>query len=83
MAISFKPLHGHFAAEVLGFDMRQPIDAATARNFELAIDRYGILLFPLQNVDDAQQLVFTANFGPPDIGRKKAVKAPTAASRSK
>ena len=27
-------------------------------------------------MDDTQQLAFTANFGPPDIGRKKAVKTP-------
>jgi alpha-ketoglutarate-dependent 2,4-dichlorophenoxyacetate dioxygenase len=74
MAIVFKPLHRHFAAEVQGFDMRQPIDAATARCFEHAIDQYGILVFPVQRVNDAQQLAFTANFGPPDIGRKKAVK---------
>ena len=75
MPIAFKPLHQHFAAEVPGFDMRQPIDPATAQLFERAIDRYGILVFPAQQVDDAQQLAFTANFGPPDIGRKKAVKA--------
>ena len=79
MAISFQPLHRHFAAEVQGFDMREPIDAATALIFEHAIDQYAVLVFPLQHVDDTQQLVFTANFGPPDIGRKKAVK--TAESR--
>jgi len=75
MTLEFKPLHRHFAAEVQGFDMRQPIDAATARAFEHAIDQHGILIFPAQLVDDAQQLAFTANFGPPDIGRKKAVKS--------
>jgi alpha-ketoglutarate-dependent 2,4-dichlorophenoxyacetate dioxygenase len=74
MAIGFRPLQRHFAAEVQDFDMRQPIDAATVRDFEHAIDEYGILVFPAQLVDDAQQLAFTANFGPPDIGRKKAVK---------
>jgi alpha-ketoglutarate-dependent 2,4-dichlorophenoxyacetate dioxygenase len=75
MAISFHPLHFHFAAEVRGFDMRQPIDVGAAREFERAADQYGILVFPEQLVDDAQQLAFTANFGPPDIGRKKAVKS--------
>jgi alpha-ketoglutarate-dependent 2,4-dichlorophenoxyacetate dioxygenase len=74
MSIVFKPLHQHFAAAVLRFDMRQPIDPATAQLFERAIDRHGILVFPAQQVDDAQQLAFTANFGPPDFGRKKAVK---------
>jgi alpha-ketoglutarate-dependent 2,4-dichlorophenoxyacetate dioxygenase len=74
MAIAFRALQRHFGAQVHGFDMRQPIDATTARDFEQAIDRYGILVFPAQRVDDAQQLAFTANFGPPDMGRKKAVK---------
>jgi alpha-ketoglutarate-dependent 2,4-dichlorophenoxyacetate dioxygenase len=75
MAITFRPLHRHFVAEVRGFDMREPIDAATAGDFEQAIDRHAVLVFPAQLVDDAQQLAFTANFGPPDIGRKKAVRS--------
>ena len=79
MSIEFVPLHRHFVAEVRGFDMRAPIDAAAVRTFERAIDRFAVLVFPAQQVDDAQQLAFTANFGPPDIGRKKAVR--TADSR--
>jgi alpha-ketoglutarate-dependent 2,4-dichlorophenoxyacetate dioxygenase len=75
MTISFTPLHPQFVAAVHGFDMGAPIDAATARRFEQAIDRYAVLVFPPQAVDDAQQLAFTAHFGPPDIGRKKAVKS--------
>ena len=75
MAITFTPLHAHFVAEVGGFDMREPIDDATVRLFEDAIDRHAVLVFPRQRVDDAQQLAFTAHFGPPDIGRKKAVKS--------
>jgi len=55
--------------------MRAPIDVATARVFEQAIDRYTVLVFPAQAVDDAQQLAFTARLGPPDIGRKKAVRS--------
>lgn len=73
--MEFVPLHRHFAAEVRGFDMREPIDAATAGAFEAAADRYAVLVFRGQQVDDAQQLAFTAHFGPPDIGRKKAVKS--------
>ena len=59
MAITFQPLHRHFAAEVRGFDMREPIDAVATRAFEQAIDQYGILVFPRQHVDDAQQLAFS------------------------
>ncbi len=75
MSLSFTPLHPHFVARVEAFDMRDPIDSETARKFERAIDRYAVLVFPSQQVDDAQQLGFTAHFGPPDIGRKKAVKS--------
>ena len=68
------PLHRHFVAEVRGFDMREPISPATAQAFEEAIDRHSVLVLPAQHVTNEQQLAFTANFGPPDIGRKKAVK---------
>lgn len=73
--ISFAPLHRCFAAEVRGFDMRDRLDPAAVRCFEDAIDRFAVLVFPAQQVDDAQQLAFTGCFGPPDIGRKKAVKS--------
>ena len=75
MTISFEPLHRHFVAAVRHFDMREPLDAEAVRLFEGAIDRFAVLVFPAQQVNDAQQLAFTANFGPPDIGRKKAVKS--------
>jgi alpha-ketoglutarate-dependent 2,4-dichlorophenoxyacetate dioxygenase len=75
MTVTFEPLHPHFVAAVRGFDMRVPINAQDARMFEEAIDRYAVLVFPAQHVDDAQQLAFTAHFGPPDIGRKKAVRS--------
>lgn len=75
MPPSFEPLHPHFVAQVGNFEMRQAIDAAAVSLFEQAIDRYAVLVFPAQSVDDAGQLAFTAHFGPPDIGRKKAVKS--------
>jgi alpha-ketoglutarate-dependent 2,4-dichlorophenoxyacetate dioxygenase len=75
MSVTFEPLHRHFAAAVRGFDMREPLTPSDVRMFEDAIDRFAVLVFPSQQVDDAQQLAFTAHFGPPDIGRKKAVKS--------
>ncbi len=75
MTVTFEPLHRHFAAAVRGFDMRDPLTSSDLRMFEDAIDRFAVLVFPAQQVDDAQQLAFTANFGPPDIGRKKAVRS--------
>ena len=75
MSTTFEPLHPHFVAAVRGFDMRAPLDAADVRAFEEAIDRFAVLVFPAQQVDDARQLAFTASFGSPDIGRKKAVRS--------
>lgn len=75
MTPTFQPLHPHFAATVHGFDMREPLDATTVRRFEDAIDRFAVLVFPAQQVNDTEQLAFTAHFGPPDIGRKKAVRS--------
>lgn len=73
--IAIRPLHRHFVGEVQNFDMRKPLGAAETRAFEAAIDQYAVLVFPGQPVDDAEQLAFTAHFGPPDIGRKKVVRS--------
>jgi len=75
MTPTFAPLRPGFAARVENFDMARPIDAATARLFERAIDTFAVLVFPARHVDNDRQLAFTAHFGPPDIGRKKAVKS--------
>lgn len=75
MSVTFEPLHRHFVATVRGFDTRETLDPTDVALFESAIDRFAVLVFPAQQVDDAQQLAFTTCFGPPDIGRKKAVKS--------
>ena len=75
MSVTFEPLHRHFVAAVRGFDMREPLGSSAVQTFEDAIDRFAVLAFPAQQVDDAQQLALTANFGPPDIRRKKAVRS--------
>lgn len=68
MALDFYPLTPVFAAEARGLDLRQPIDAATAARIEAAMDRYGVLVFRRQNLDEDQQMAFTRWFGPLDRG---------------
>lgn len=68
MALSFQPLTPVFAAEATGLDLREPIDAATAATIEAAMDRYGVLVFRRQNLDEDQQMAFTRWFGPLDRG---------------
>ena len=53
-----------FAAEVCGLDLRQPLGPDDVTKVEAGMNRYGVLVFPGQNLTDEQQLAFTRNFGP-------------------
>jgi alpha-ketoglutarate-dependent 2,4-dichlorophenoxyacetate dioxygenase len=73
MPLVLHPLDPSFCAEVLGVDMKAPLDAQTVAELEAAIDCYAMLVFHDQRLSSEQQLAFTLHFGPLDIGRKKAV----------
>ena len=68
MALDFQPLTPVFTAEATGIDLRRPIDGATAATIEAAMDKYGVLVFRRQNLDEDQQMDFTRWFGPLDLG---------------
>ena len=57
------PLGHDFVAEVTGIDLRHPLSPAEAAAVEAAADRYAVLVFPGQDIDDAQQVAFAENFG--------------------
>jgi alpha-ketoglutarate-dependent 2,4-dichlorophenoxyacetate dioxygenase len=59
----FTPLHPVFAARCEGLDLRQALTPAQAAAIEAAMDRYAVLVFPGQRIDDEQQLAFGRNFG--------------------
>ena len=63
MAISVRQLHKHFVGEVSGLDLRKQLTRDEAAEVQAAIDRYGVLVFHGQNIDDDQQLAFALNFG--------------------
>jgi alpha-ketoglutarate-dependent 2,4-dichlorophenoxyacetate dioxygenase len=71
----FKPLHP-FAAEVTGIDLSQPLDAASVRAIELAMDRHAVLVFRQQPVTQDQQIAFAKSFGPLDLGLRKLKGGP-------
>jgi alpha-ketoglutarate-dependent 2,4-dichlorophenoxyacetate dioxygenase len=56
-------LHPVFAGEVTGVDLTRPISREEAAAIEAGMDRYGVLVFPGQDITDAQQIAFTKNFG--------------------
>ncbi len=77
MALQLKPLHPLFAAEASGVDLKKPLDAATIASIDAAMDRYAVLVFRGQPLDQAQQIAWSRQFGPLDAGLRKATGAPT------
>lgn len=63
MAPTITGLHPVFAGEVTGVDLSKPISRDEAAVIEAGMDRYGVLVFPGQDITDAQQIAFTKNFG--------------------
>ncbi|EDP66559.1 alpha-ketoglutarate-dependent 2,4-dichlorophenoxyacetate dioxygenase [alpha proteobacterium BAL199] len=67
MALSIRPINpkrDDFVAEVTGLDIAAGVSKAVAEEIEDAINRYAVLVFPEQRVNDDQQYVFSTHFGP-------------------
>lgn len=71
MALQLKPLHPLFVAEATGVDITRPLDPATVREIDAAMDRYAILVWPGQPLSQDQQMAFATSFGTLDLGLKK------------
>ena len=63
MAISIRQLHPYFVAEVDGIDLSHPLDAESIGTLNDAINRYSVLVFHGQSLDDDQLLAFGRTFG--------------------
>jgi alpha-ketoglutarate-dependent 2,4-dichlorophenoxyacetate dioxygenase len=74
MEIALRQLHPLFVGEVSGVDTSQTLTAPTVRAIWEAIDRYAVLVFHDQDLDDERQLSFAGRFG--------AIEAPRSARGS-
>lgn len=63
VAMRFTQLTPHIGAEVDGVDLRQPLSPEQAEEIHAGMDRYAVLVFRTQNLDDAQHLAFTRALG--------------------
>jgi alpha-ketoglutarate-dependent 2,4-dichlorophenoxyacetate dioxygenase len=72
-----EPITASFAAEVSGVALRKPLDAATVRAIDEAMDKYAVLVFRDQPLGEAEQVALAKQFGPLDPGLRKATGAPT------
>jgi len=69
MPVSVRQLHPLFVGEVSGVDTAGAIDAATRAALNDAIDRYAVLVFRGQRLDDESEMAFALNFGELEIPR--------------
>ncbi len=64
-----------FCAEASGVDLKN-VSAEEAKAIEKAMDQYAVLVWRGQPLTEDQQIAFARNFGPLDLGLKKARKNP-------
>jgi alpha-ketoglutarate-dependent 2,4-dichlorophenoxyacetate dioxygenase len=69
LSLTISPLHPVFAAEIAGVDVGRPLDAATLSALTEAIDRYAVLVFHGQVLDDERQMAFARRFGELELPR--------------
>ncbi len=75
--LQLKPVHPGigFVAEATGADLKN-VSPGEASEIDRAMDQYGVLVWRGQPLSEAQQIAFAKNFGPLDLGLKKARKNP-------
>jgi alpha-ketoglutarate-dependent 2,4-dichlorophenoxyacetate dioxygenase len=61
------PARPDFFGEASGIDLRRPVSRDEAAEIEAGMDRFAVLVFHDQRIDDEQQLAFTRNFGPLEL----------------
>jgi alpha-ketoglutarate-dependent 2,4-dichlorophenoxyacetate dioxygenase len=72
MGVSVRQLHPLFVGEVSGVDVGRAIDPVTLAALNAAIDRYAVLIFRGQALDDERQMAFARNFGELELPRSGA-----------
>ncbi len=76
MTLHFEPLLPTFGAVVSGLDLRRAATAAQIHAIDDAMDRYGVLLFRDQLMTEDEQMAFTRQFGPLDLGFRRVKNVP-------
>jgi alpha-ketoglutarate-dependent 2,4-dichlorophenoxyacetate dioxygenase len=64
VSITVTPVHPEFVAEIGGVDVAQPLSPTDRQVIEDAINRYAVVVFRGQALDDERQVAFARNFGP-------------------
>jgi alpha-ketoglutarate-dependent 2,4-dichlorophenoxyacetate dioxygenase len=59
MTVSIRQIGPCLAGEVSGIDMKNPLTAEEVAAIHAGMDKYAVLVFHHQDIDDEQQLAFT------------------------
>jgi alpha-ketoglutarate-dependent 2,4-dichlorophenoxyacetate dioxygenase len=76
MPITIRQTGPCFAGEVEGADLTRPLKPADIDAIHAGIDRYAVLVFHDQNLDDEGQLAFTRSLGPLEHAIGTSLRAP-------
>jgi len=77
MALELTPLHPLFAAQASGVDITRPLSPDMIDAIDEAMNQYAVLVFRGQPLTQDQQMAFTKQFGPLDLGFKKVANRHT------
>jgi alpha-ketoglutarate-dependent 2,4-dichlorophenoxyacetate dioxygenase len=76
MPFTVKQLGPGFVGEVDGLDLTKPLPKADIDAIHAAMDRYAVLIFHDQPLDDAQQLAFTQSLGTIEMAIGVSLRTP-------
>ena len=77
MTVAIRQIGLCFAGEVDGVDIRRPLTSDEAAAIHAGMDRYAVLVFRNQDIDDAQQLAFTQGLGDIEHAIGSSLRAPS------
>jgi alpha-ketoglutarate-dependent 2,4-dichlorophenoxyacetate dioxygenase len=76
MPVTIRQVGPCFAGEVEGIDMKKPLTRDEVAAVHAGMDRYAVLVFREQHIDDAQQLAFTRSLGDIEHAIGTSLRAP-------
>ncbi len=74
-ALTVRELHPALGVEITGLDLRQPPDPATMRQLHDLWMRHLVLVYPSQDIDDAQHIAFSRCFGGLEVHHQAIIRS--------
>ncbi len=76
MPVTIRQIGPCLAGEIEGIDMRKPLTPAEVADIHAGMDKYAVLVFHNQDIDDEQQLAFTRSLGDIELAIATSLRKP-------